>query len=217
MRKIIFFCVFSVIVFADSVDNMMVQDLKDSKSMESTSQTTQDSKANDIDSNVETLESDVTNLENKIQNLRTNKNNSLKWFIGGYIGTYYNARYNNAQAQILNLSFVGGIFYNVRINHGLRGYAFASYNTIIKTQIFSAGVGADYFYDFKSGFKVFGGAYADFPFSTISTSLAIYGGVGGFLANNHHIELRIGYPLMQDSNLSKSVIIGVMYQYLFGK
>lgn len=204
-------------MYADNVDNMAVQELQESKkdSKDSTleSNTESTAESSKTDSNNKDLESNVANLEHKMQ--ENKKKKPMQWFIGGYVGTFYNAKYNGEQADTFILSLLGGLYYKVGVNHGLRGFALGSYGSINRVEIFSAGIGVDYFYDFKSGFKIFGGAQGEYPFKNFSPSLLIYAGFGGFVAKSHYLDLRVGYPIAQDSKLSKSVTIGISYQYLF--
>lgn len=218
MKRYFLLFVFLAFSCADSVDNAVLQDLNNT-SQKSAEDNTQDSK-DSIEST--SKESEIKpNLESNNEDKKTiTKTTDKKWFIGGYFGTNYNAKYKNEDVQTFSASLHGGLSYNVAINHGLRGYIFASFNSISKYTIYSLGAGIDYFYMFKGGIKIFGGLYADMPINSDiikSVDVAIYGGVGANLNKNNHIDLRIGYPMLRDNNFAKSMLVGIGYQYTFGK
>ncbi|RDU66115.1 hypothetical protein CQA53_04780 [Helicobacter didelphidarum] len=141
------------------------------------------------------------------------------FFLGGYLGGQYKANYKGNNAQIFNVSLQGGIFYNIGSTHGLKGYIFASYNSLNQNNLFSAGAGADYFYDFHSiGLGIFAGIYTDIPFNRSilrELDLIISTGMSMYINRNNRIELRIGYPILQDPQIKRILLLGINYQYIF--
>lgn len=232
---IILLC-FINILKADSIDNQLINDLqeskKDSKKSKKVSKTEieeviieskEETKADFAIDSKDNAKNDQKDLEKQIEILEAKldskkKEKPLKWFIGAYIGTRYNATFNGVGAQNFDLGAQGGIYYYVAKNHGARVYATLAYSSLSNKQVFLIGAGADYFYSFQSGFRIFGGVSANLPLNNNVLSkndVILYGGVGGFMAKSHYIELKIGYPLMQDTRLSKSAVIVVGYQYIF--
>ncbi len=143
------------------------------------------------------------------------------WFIGGGIGSSYKVQYQRQDSQMLDVSLHAGVFYYVGQTHGIKGYILASYSTIAQYNLFSAGAGVDYFYTFERiGIGMFGGLYGAMPINrsiTQDADVVVYAGINIFINKENRIEVRIGYPILHDSQISRIFTYGLAYQYIFGR
>lgn len=172
-------------------------------------QNTQDSKTEIIESKIDSVKSTDSTESKQLP--------KLKWFIGGYIGSQL--KDNNSGQNSIEASLDGGFIYYVGLNHGLRAYASVIYANISSFEMWLAALSVDYLYAFNGKFYIFGGGSLNAPLhsSIKSINAALYGGVGLYIAKNHHIDIRIGYPIAQDSKLPKALTFGIAYRYIFGK
>lgn len=172
---------------------------------------------NGEDSAQNTQDSKTEIIESKIDSTESKQLPKLKWFIGGYIGSQL--KDNNSGQNSIEASLDGGFIYYVGLNHGLRAYASVIYANISSFEMWLAALSVDYLYAFNGKFYIFGGGSLNAPLhsSIKSINAALYGGVGLYIAKNHHIDIRIGYPIAQDSKLPKALTFGIAYRYIFGK
>lgn len=241
MRKILLLMILLVLhnSMADSIDNAMLEQMQEQKSKSKQEQQAkmQQNSQDDVpviqdlnktrelppqpDTAIQESKQKKQDSNQQQSNIATQtqiQSKKITWFIGAYLGGQYQAQYDNANAQVFNVSLQGGGLYRVGIPHFIKGYIFGSYNTINQHNLFSIGGGIDYIYKIQSlSIGLLGGAYIDTPLNASILSnpdIVIDAGIAVFISAKSHIEVRFGYPIMQDSRIKRNLIIGISYRYL---
>ncbi len=222
------------LVFADSIDNEMIESLRKSKE-ESKQEKQLEIKENEqqekneinhnkkVKSKIDTDKSPFRKKSALTQDYDEDKHEKeyekISLFIGGIIGTQVNAKYNNAKASMFNVALNIGLLYKINYANGFRLFVTSSYNSIDNDNFFGTGGGIDYLYSFRS-FKLalFGGILADMPISTKllnQPNVLVSAGLIGYLDKKTSLELRIGYPVFKDERLDETLSVNVALSYIF--
>ncbi|RDU73066.1 hypothetical protein CQA66_02200 [Helicobacter aurati] len=233
-RNLMLYSVLHICLFADSLDSIVIEQLQQKQEQKEQSQSqkqTEDSpqnqeteSTNEQDSNNQEKPQEKGNMQRSIFDFRQNKtkqqtanNTSLCWFIGGSFNGYYQTRLHSLDVNFFATSLHAGIFYELADNHGFKGYASVAYKSLDKNNLFAAGGGIDYFYNFKTA-GIFGGIYVDIPIQSKvlrSADVIIQGGMSLYVSPKLRIEFAIGYPIAHDEAIQRSFSYGVSLQYLF--
>lgn len=246
MKKIGFFCIFIIslhLVFADVIDNMLLDSLYESKREAESNKENVLHKEDSMDtesSDNKTSKQDTKNTAKKqtekshkhspfrinvVNETIKEKDNSYKkivLFLG--IGSEVQTPNTNEDKSALkNIGLQLGAFKYLTQAQAFRFSGIVNYNAMINQDFYSIGGAIDYFYNKRlkgralSSIGVFAGSVISMPiYNNLYTILNITARIGLFATmTNLHVEAYIGYPFYQDSKLHNILSSGINIHYFF--
>ncbi len=222
--KFLCFFLLSVFLFADSIDNEMLESLRQSKEESMKEKQKKENDNKELDNKIIKKTHDRSpfrsiNKESDDSYEYEEKYQKITWFVGGSSSFYLDSKYANKEVNFINLALNVGLLYNFNEANGLRFFTLGVYNMIDSKDYFSLGGGIDYVYNFKNTkLSLFGGILSDMPLLTLllkQPNILLSVGLAGYLDKNISLEMRIGYLVFKDVNFNSILSLGVGINFLF--
>lgn len=244
MRKAVFICVIVLMslqmAFADSIDNMLLDSLRNSKQeakekkdnannkTDSTESIDNDAISKETHTSNQAKKSDkhspfsINNVENKSE--KEEKLDKRVAFFLGFGGEMQQADKSHAKGDsLIGVGLQIGAFTYITKAQAFRFALIANYNSVSNEVFYSMGGTIDYFYNIEikgnsvTNVGIFAGSAISMPIASNlykSANISARVGIGATMLGTN-IEFYVGYPFYQDSNLHSILTLGINCHYLF--
>lgn len=246
MKKIGFFCIFIIslhLMFADAIDNMLLDSLYESKreaesnkenalhkedsvdNAESSDNKTKQATKNTVKKQTEKSHKHSPFRINVANETTKEKDDSYKKIVL-FLGLGSEVQIPNAnedKSALKNIGLQLGAFKYLTQAQAFRFSFIVNYNAMNNQDFYSIGGAIDYFYNKRlngralSGIGVFAGSAISMPiYNNMYTTPNITARIGLFATMiNLHVEAYIGYPFYQDSKLHNILSSGINIHHFF--